>query len=165
MFRVGQGFDVHALALHRKCMIGGVQIPFEKGPVGVTDGDPLLHAIIDALLGAAAMGDIGQRFPASEEAVQQADSGELLRTVVKEIYTSGFTIGNIDCTILAEEPKVGPFIQAMRQRMSELCEVELAQINIKATTMEQMGFIGRKEGIGAMATVLLQKKQEKEAEK
>ena len=157
MFRIGQGFDVHQLAENRKLIIGGVEIPFHKGLLGHSDADILLHAITDALLGAAGMGDIGHLFPDTDPVFKDADSLELLRQSNEKVMNAGFTINNIDCTILAEQPKMKPYLEAMKENIAAACKIETDQINLKATTMEKMGFIGREEGMGAMAVALLEK--------
>lgn len=157
MFRIGQGFDVHQLAENRKLIIGGVEIPFHKGLLGHSDADILLHAITDALLGAAGMGDIGHLFPDTDPVFKDADSLELLRQSNEKVMNAGFTINNIDCTILAEQPKMKPYLEAMKENIAAACKIETNQINLKATTMEKMGFIGREEGMGAMAVALLEK--------
>lgn len=157
MFRIGQGFDVHQLADGRKLIIGGVELPFHKGLLGHSDADILLHAITDALLGAAGMGDIGHLFPDTDPVFKDADSLELLRQSNEKVRDAGFTINNIDCTILAEQPKMKPYLEAMKENIAAACKIEKDQINLKATTMEKMGFIGREEGMGAMAVALLEK--------
>ncbi|MBL1225450.1 2-C-methyl-D-erythritol 2,4-cyclodiphosphate synthase [Enterococcus sp. BWR-S5] len=157
MFRIGQGFDVHQLAEDRKLIIGGVEIPFHKGLLGHSDADILLHAITDALLGAAGLGDIGHLFPDTDPVFKDADSLELLRQSNEKVMAAGFTINNIDCTILAEQPKMKPYLEAMKENIAAACKIEKDQINLKATTMEKMGFIGREEGMGAMAVALLEK--------
>ncbi|MBE9387673.1 2-C-methyl-D-erythritol 2,4-cyclodiphosphate synthase [Vagococcus salmoninarum] len=153
--RIGQGFDVHQLVPNRPCIIGGVTLPFEKGLLGHSDADVLLHAITDALLGAAGLGDIGKMYPDTDQQYLNADSMVLLRGAWQAVKAQGYTIGNLDCTILAERPKMLPYISAMKNNISEACELSAQQINLKATTMETMGFIGREEGIGALAVVLL----------
>lgn len=156
MIRIGQGFDVHQLVEGRKLIIGGVALPFDKGLLGHSDADVLLHAITDALLGAAGLGDIGHLFPDTDPAFKNADSKELLHQAWKKIEGAGFTIGNIDCTILAEQPKMKPFLGQMKENIAAACQIETSQINLKATTMEKMGFIGREEGMGAIAVALLE---------
>lgn len=157
MFRIGQGFDVHQLAEGRKLIVGGVELPFHKGLLGHSDADILLHAITDALLGAAGMGDIGHLFPDTDPVFKDADSLELLRQSNEKVLDAGFTINNIDCTILAEQPKMKPHLEAMKENIASACKINKDQINLKATTMEKMGFIGREEGMGAMAVALLEK--------
>ncbi|MHC5228465.1 2-C-methyl-D-erythritol 2,4-cyclodiphosphate synthase [Enterococcus sp. LJL99] len=157
MIRIGQGFDVHQLAENRKLVIGGVELPFEKGLLGHSDADVLLHAITDALLGAAGLGDIGHLFPDTDPKFKDANSVLLLKEAVEKVQELGFTIGNIDCTILAEAPKMQPYLEAMKKNIAEACKIETNQINLKATTMEKMGFIGREEGMGSIAVALLEK--------
>lgn len=157
MIRVGQGFDVHQLVKDRPLIIGGVTLDFEKGLLGHSDADVLLHAISDALLGAASLGDIGHFFPDTDPKYKNADSMELLKKICKEITKKGFTIVNIDCTILAERPKMYPHLELMKQNISHVCCIAVDQINLKATTMEKMGFIGKEEGMGAISVALLEK--------
>lgn len=157
--RIGQGFDVHELVEGRKCIIEGIEIPYEKGLLGVTDADVLIHAIIDALLGAAALGDIGQVFPETDEKVKGASSVDLLKEVCCKIEQEGFTIGNIDCTILAEKPKMLPYLTDMKKVITTVCKITTQQLNLKATTMETMGFVGREEGIGSLAVAILKTKK------
>lgn len=154
-FRVGTGFDVHQLVAGRALIIGGVTIPYERGLLGHSDADVLLHAIADALLGAAALGDIGGHFPDSDPTYKGADSRTLLRTVVQRVREAGWQVGNIDATIIAEAPKMSPHIAQMRVNIASDCAVELGAINVKATTTEQLGFAGRGEGIAAQASALL----------
>jgi len=155
--RIGQGFDVHAFIENRPLVIGGVTIPYEKGLAGHSDADVLLHAICDALLGAAAMGDIGQHFPDTADEFENIDSRILLRHVVKLLSEKNLTLANLDATIIAQAPKMAPHIQAMRTIVAEDMGVNIDQINIKATTTEKLGFTGRKEGIAAQAVCLLNK--------
>jgi 2-C-methyl-D-erythritol 2,4-cyclodiphosphate synthase len=152
--RIGQGFDVHALVPGRKLVIGGVTIPYDKGLEGHSDADVLLHAICDALLGAAALGDIGRHFPDSDAAYKGADSRELLREVRRKI--GKFRIVNIDATILAQAPRMAPHVDKMIDNIAADLGIARGAINIKATTTEQLGFIGRVEGIAAQAVVLLE---------
>ncbi len=154
--RIGQGFDVHRFAKGRALIIGGVKIDFEFGLEGHSDADVLLHAIMDALLGAAGLPDIGQHFPPSDAKYKDADSGDLLKEVHRLITAAGFgDIENIDSTIMTENPKMNPHIPAMKDRIAATLNIEPARINIKATTCEQLGFIGRGEGIAAMAVCLV----------
>lgn len=153
--RVGQGFDVHALVEGRDCIIGGVKIPYHKGLDGHSDADVLLHAICDALLGAAALGDIGKHFPPSDMRYKGIDSRELLRHVVALIQEHGFIVGNIDATVICEAPKIGPHTAQMNANIAKDCNVSSNQINVKATTTEKLGFTGRGEGIAAQAVCLL----------
>lgn len=157
MLRIGHGFDVHQLVAGRKCIIGGVDIPFEKGLDGHSDADVLLHAICDALLGAAALGDIGKHFPPTDKRYQGIDSRELLRHVVVLLKTQGYLVGNVDSTVICEQPKLSPYTAQMRANIAADCAVEIDAINVKATTTEKLGFTGRGEGIAAEAVCLLQK--------
>ncbi len=154
-FRVGTGFDVHQLVVGRALIMGGVTIPYERGLLGHSDADVLLHAIADALLGAAALGDIGKHFPDTDPAHSGADSRMLLRTVVKRVLESGWQVGNIDATIIAQAPKMAPHIVHMRSNIAADCDVAVDCISVKATTAEQLGFTGRGEGIAAQASALL----------
>ena len=156
-YRVGQGFDVHALVPGRPLILGGVTIPFDRGLLGHSDADALLHAITDALLGAAGMGDIGRQFPDTDQQYAGADSRVLLRAVVTKVLAAGWQIENVDATIIAQAPKMAPHIEAMRANLASDLGMERADLNIKATTTEQLGFVGREEGLMASATVLLRK--------
>lgn len=153
--RIGHGYDVHRLVEGRKLIMGGVDIPHEKGLLGHSDADVLLHAIADALLGALAMGDIGKHFPDTDPAFKGADSMKLLEHVVGLIRTKGYCVGNLDATIIAQRPKMAPHIQAMRENIAQICGVDVDRINVKATTEEGLGFTGSGEGISAHAVVLL----------
>jgi 2-C-methyl-D-erythritol 2,4-cyclodiphosphate synthase len=153
--RIGQGFDVHALVRGRKLVIGGVAIPFEKGLAGHSDADVLIHAVCDALLGAAALGDIGRHFPDTDSRYKDADSRALLREVGKKIRDAGFSIANLDATILAEAPKMAPHIPAMVVNLAADLGIRPGQVNVKAKTAERLGAIGRGEGIAAEAIALL----------
>lgn len=157
MIRIGQGFDVHQLVTGRKCIIGGVDIPFEKGLDGHSDADVLLHAICDALLGAAALGDIGKHFPPSDMRYKGINSRELLSHVVASLKTRGYVVSNIDCTVICELPKLSPHIEQMRANIAADCGIDVDAINVKATTTEKLGFTGRGEGIAAEAVCLIQK--------
>ncbi|GLI10405.1 2-C-methyl-D-erythritol 2,4-cyclodiphosphate synthase [Paenibacillus tyrfis] len=157
MIRVGQGFDVHQLVEGRKCIIGGVDIPFEKGLLGHSDADVLLHALTDAILGALGLGDIGKHFPDTDAAYKDADSYKLLVQVWESAKQAGYRLGNADCTIIAQKPKMAPYIPAMVERIATALEAETSQINVKATTTEQLGFTGRGEGIASQAVVCLVK--------
>lgn len=157
MIRVGQGFDVHQLAEGRPLIIGGVEIPYEKGLLGHSDADVLLHTIADAALGAIGEGDIGKHFPDTDPHFKDADSAKLLSAVWELVKEKGYTLGNVDCTIIAQKPKMAPHIPAMRARIAELLEAEEAQVNVKATTTETLGFTGRGEGIASQAVILLVK--------
>jgi 2-C-methyl-D-erythritol 2,4-cyclodiphosphate synthase len=156
MMRIGHGFDVHALVVGRKCIIGGVDIPFEKGLDGHSDADVLLHAICDALLGALALGDIGKHFPPTDMRYKGIDSRQLLKHVVNLVKDSGYVVSNIDATVMCEAPKLGPHTALMCTNIAADCDVEISQINVKATTTEKLGFTGRGEGIAAEAVCLLQ---------
>jgi 2-C-methyl-D-erythritol 2,4-cyclodiphosphate synthase len=155
-FRVGQGFDVHALVPGRKLMVGGVQIPFDQGLLGHSDGDVLLHAICDALLGAAGLGDIGRHFPDTDESLRGADSRGLMRSVGERLRETGFAIVNIDATIIAQAPRMAPHIAAMTSTIAETLGISAAQVNLKAKTTERLGFAGRGEGIAAQAVALIE---------
>ncbi|WP_448901064.1 2-C-methyl-D-erythritol 2,4-cyclodiphosphate synthase [Eubacterium sp.] len=156
--RIGHGYDVHKLVEGRKLIVGGVEIPFELGLLGHSDADVLLHAISDAILGAAALGDIGGMFPDTDEKWKGADSLVLLEAVVKRVKDEGFVIENIDSTLIAQQPKMKPHILSMRENIAKACGVDVSQVSVKATTEEQLGFTGRKEGISAHAVVLLNNK-------
>jgi 2-C-methyl-D-erythritol 2,4-cyclodiphosphate synthase len=158
MIRVGQGFDVHQLAEGRKCIIGGVDIPYEKGLLGHSDADVLLHAIADAILGALGLGDIGKHFPDTDMAFKDADSLLLLKRVWSLARERGYGLGNLDSTIIAQKPKMAPHIPRMIERIADALEAEPSQVNVKATTTEQLGFTGRGEGIAAQAVVCLVRK-------
>ena len=156
--RIGYGYDVHQLVKGRKLIIGGVEIPFEKGLDGHSDADVLLHAIMDALLGAAALGDIGIHFPPSDEKYHKADSLKLLSQVSQKLKEAGYNqIGNIDSTIIAERPKMSGHIATMRKNISECLSIDINQISIKATTSENLGFVGKEEGMAASAVCLISK--------
>ena len=157
-FRTGIGFDVHAFAEERKLILGGIEIPFEKGLLGHSDADVLLHAISDALLGALSLGDIGQHFPDTDPEFKNADSAELLKKVYKLILDKGYCLGNLDSIVAMQKPKLAPHIPQMQKRISEILNTEIENISVKATTTEKLGFIGREEGVSAFATVLLIKK-------
>lgn len=155
-FRVGQGIDVHAFGPGDHVVLGGVTIPFEWGMVAHSDGDVLLHALADALLGALALGDIGKHFPDTDEAYSGADSRLLLRHVVELIHQRGYRLVNADATLIAQAPKMAPHIDAMRENIAADCQVTEGAISVKATTSEKLGFTGRQEGIAAQAVVLLE---------
>ena len=155
MLRIGHGYDVHAFSDNRKCILGGVDVPCEKGLLGHSDADVLLHAISDSLLGAAALGDIGKHFPDSDPAYKGISSMDLLNRVKLLIDDKGYSIGNIDATVIAQKPKLAPFIDEMRKNIAEVLGSNSQNINIKATTEEKLGFTGREEGISAHAVVLL----------
>lgn len=153
--RIGQGYDVHRLKEGRKLIIGGVEIPYEKGLDGHSDADVLLHAIMDALLGAAALGDIGLLFPDTDAQFAGADSLKLLQKVKDVLDEKGYSICNIDATVIAQEPKLRPYIDLMRQNIAETLKMDVSQVSVKATTEEHLGFTGRKEGIASQAIVLI----------
>lgn len=153
--RIGEGFDVHALVAGRPLIIGGVTIPFEKGLAGHSDADVLLHAICDALLGAAVLGDIGQHFSDTDERYAGADSRMLLREVGSKVSQAGYTIGNIDSTIIAQQPKMAPHIPEMAANIASDLGIDVTTVSVKAKTTESLGFPGRGEGIAAKAVVLL----------
>ncbi|MDP1658874.1 MAG: 2-C-methyl-D-erythritol 2,4-cyclodiphosphate synthase [Methylotenera sp.] len=155
--RIGHGYDVHQLVVGRKCIIGGVDIPFEKGLDGHSDADVLLHAICDALLGAAALGDIGKHFPPSDIRFKGINSRQLLCHVVSLLKSMSYMVSNIDCTVICEMPKLSPHTEQMRINIAEDCQVKIDAINVKATTTEKLGFAGRGEGIAAEAVCLIQK--------
>ena len=157
MIRIGQGFDVHQLVEGRKLIIGGVDIPYERGLLGHSDADVLLHAITDALLGAAALGDIGKHFPDTDAKFKGADSRKLLRETAKLIQQAGYSVGNIDATIIAQAPKMAPHIGQMVANIAADLGVEVGSVNVKATTTEQLGFTGRGEGIAAQAITLIER--------
>lgn len=154
-FRIGTGFDVHALVPGRRLVIGGVDIPYTAGLLGHSDADVLLHAVIDALFGAAGLGDIGRHFPDTDPAYGGADSRVLLRVCAERIAAAGYRIGNIDATIIAQAPKMAPHVPVMVERIALDCSIDRSQVNVKAKTTERLGFTGRGEGIAAEAVVLL----------
>ena len=156
--RIGQGYDVHRLTEGRRLILGGVEIPWEKGLLGHSDADVLLHALMDAMLGAAALGDIGVIFPDTDIRYEGADSMELLRQVKALLDEKGWRVGNMDATIIAQKPKLSPFIPAMRKNIADLLGIDLSAVSVKATTEEHLGFTGRGEGISAQAVVLLRGK-------
>ena len=156
MIRIGHGYDVHQLVTGRKCIIGGVEIVYEKGLLGHSDADVLLHAICDAMLGAAGLGDIGKHFPDSDASYQGADSRGLLRQVVALLKQQGYQLSNLDATIIAQAPKMAPHIETMCMNIASDCGVKRSQVNVKATTTEKLGFTGRGEGIAADAVCLIQ---------
>ncbi|MCL6445844.1 MAG: 2-C-methyl-D-erythritol 2,4-cyclodiphosphate synthase [Alicyclobacillus sp.] len=153
--RIGLGYDVHPFATGRRLWLGGVEIPHHQGLAGHSDADVVLHAVMDAVLGALALGDIGQHFPNSDPAYKDADSGALTQHVARLMRDAGYDIGNVDVMLLAERPKIAPYIPAMRRRIATLLGCEDGQVSVKATTTERLGFIGREEGMAAEAVVLL----------
>ncbi len=156
--RVGMGYDVHRLVPDRKLILGGVEIDYELGLLGHSDADCLLHAIMDALLGAAAMGDIGKHFPDTDEKYKGADSALLMKEVSRKLDEAGYRIGNIDATIIAQRPKMAPHIENMRKRIAEILGTDISRINVKATTEEGLGFTGEGLGISCQAIALLEEK-------
>ncbi|MFF2450237.1 2-C-methyl-D-erythritol 2,4-cyclodiphosphate synthase [Neobacillus sp. NPDC058068] len=158
MFRIGQGFDVHQLTEGRPLIIGGITIPYEKGLLGHSDADVLLHTVSDACLGAIGEGDIGKHFPDTDPNFKDADSAKLMEHVWQLVKEKGYELVNADCTIIAQKPKMAPYIEQMRARIAELLEAAPEQINVKATTTEKLGFAGRGEGIASQVVVLLKKK-------
>lgn len=154
--RIGHGYDVHKFADNRKLIIGGVEIPYEKGLLGHSDADVLLHAVSDALLGAAALGDIGKHFPDSANEFLNIDSRILLRRVVTLLKENGYKVGNIDATVIAQKPKMSPFIQQMRQNIADDCGIDVGFVNVKATTEEGLGFTGELLGISAHAVCIIE---------
>ncbi len=156
--RIGHGYDVHRFEEGRKLFLGGIEIPHTKGLLGHSDADVLLHAICDALLGAAALGDIGKHFPDTDNSFKNIDSKILLKNTVNLIKDKGFAVSNIDATIIAQKPKLAPYIESMKNCISTLCEVEPDCINVKATTEEKLGFTGREEGIASHAVCIICKK-------
>lgn len=153
--RIGHGYDVHKLTENRKLILGGVDIPYEKGLLGHSDADVLLHAISDALLGAAALGDIGKHFPDTDEKYKGTDSILLLKDVCRMLVEKGYSIQNIDSTVIAQAPKLKPYIEQMRKNIAEACNINIDQVNVKATTEEKLGFTGSGEGISAHAVCLI----------
>ena len=156
--RIGHGYDVHRLVEGRKLILGGVYIPWEKGLLGHSDADVLLHALMDALLGAAALGDIGKHFPDTDEQYRGADSMALLRHVCRILSEQGYTVGNVDCTVLAQRPKLAPHIQQMRENIASALSVSVDRVSVKATTEEGLGFTGEGLGIAAHAVALINEK-------
>ena len=155
MIRTGNGFDVHKFASGRKLILGGVEIPSEKGLLGHSDADVLTHAVMDALLGSLALGDIGKWFPDTDKDYLNADSLALLKTIIDDKKLKRWALANLDCTVIAEIPKLAPYIEQMRENFADIFTVPIDRISVKATTTEGLGFCGRKEGIAAMATLLL----------
>ena len=153
--RVGHGYDVHAFADDRTLMLGGVEVPYERGLAGHSDADVLIHALCDALLGSVALNDIGHHFPDSDPQYKNRDSTLFLKHTVELLKEKGWCVGNVDCTIMAQEPRIGPYVAAMQQRLANLLLVDADDVNIKATTTERLGFVGRIEGIAAEAVVLV----------
>lgn len=157
MIRIGHGYDVHAFADNRKCIIGGVDIPCERGLLGHSDADVLLHAISDSLLGAAALGDIGKHFPDTDPRYKGADSLKLLMCVRELLTERGYRVCNVDATVIAQAPKLAPYIAEMRENIAKALDVDVDFVSVKATTEEKLGFTGRKEGISAHCVCLIEK--------
>lgn len=157
MFRIGHGYDVHRLVTDRKLILGGVDIPYEKGLLGHSDADVLAHAVMDAMLGALALGDIGHLFPDTDEKFKGADSMVLMREVCRKVRENGYTVGNIDATVIAQAPRLAPYIITMRENIARVCECDVSQISVKATTEEKLGFTGEKLGIAVHAVALMVK--------
>jgi 2-C-methyl-D-erythritol 2,4-cyclodiphosphate synthase len=162
-FRIGEGWDIHALVPERQLIIGGVKVPFHLGLLGHSDADVLLHAITDALLGAAALGDIGTHFPDTDAQFKGADSGVLLAEAARRVRQKGWEIGNVDSTVIAQAPKLAPHIQAMRQQIATFLSVDVDQVNVKAKTSEKMGPVGLGQAMEARAVVLLFKRPDRQA--
>jgi len=156
--RIGHGYDVHCLVEGRQLILGGVDVPHERGLLGHSDADVLLHAIADAILGALGLGDIGKHFPDTDPQYRGADSRKLLRHVMALAHQKGYILGNVDATIVAQRPKLAPFIPGMRATIAQDLDAEPDRVNVKATTTEQLGFAGRGEGIAAYAVVLMERK-------
>ena len=154
--RIGHGYDVHRLVECRDLILGGVKIPYERGLLGHSDADVLLHAVSDALLGAAALGDIGKHFPDTDPAYKGANSLELLQIVAKKVQNAGFTVGNVDVTMIAQAPKLRPYIEQMRQNIADAVGADVSRVNVKATTEEHLGFTGTGEGMACHAVCLLE---------
>jgi len=154
--RIGQGFDVHQLVADRRLVLGGVEIPFDRGLEGHSDGDALLHAVSDAILGAIGAGDLGRHFPSSDERWRGAASGDILAQVVTMMVEAGFAIGNVDATIVAQAPRLSPYQKAMHENLAGLLQVPTTRVNLKLTSTDELGAIGRAEGIAGMAVVLLE---------
>ncbi|MDN7229311.1 2-C-methyl-D-erythritol 2,4-cyclodiphosphate synthase [Planococcus sp. N064] len=155
MMRIGQGYDVHQLAEGRPFILGGIEIPHDRGLLGHSDADVLLHTITDAALGAIGGGDIGKHFPDTDPEFKDADSKKLLTHIWQYVKEQGYELGNVDCTVIAQKPKLAPYIEQMRESIATLLEADVSQVNVKATTSEHLGFTGREEGIAALAVILL----------
>ena len=158
MIRIGQGYDVHQLAEGRPFILGGVEIEHDRGLLGHSDADVLLHTITDAALGAIGGGDIGKHFPDTDPEFKDADSRKLLTHIWEYVKEQGYELGNVDCTVIAQKPKLAPYIDQMRESIANLLEADISQVNVKATTSEHLGFTGREEGIAALAVILLTKR-------
>jgi 2-C-methyl-D-erythritol 2,4-cyclodiphosphate synthase len=155
--RIGVGHDLHPLAAGRALVLGGVDVPFLRGLQGHSDGDVLTHAVMDALIGAAGRGDIGQWFPDSDERYRGANSLDLLRRVISELATSGWRVGNVDASVVAQRPRLAPFVEQMRRNLAQAMEVEIDAVNVKATSPEYVGSLGREDAIAAFATALIER--------
>lgn len=155
MIRIGQGYDVHQLVEGRPLILGGIEIPHHKGLLGHSDADVLLHTITDAALGAIAGGDIGKHFPDTDPEFKDADSRKLMTHIWQYVKEQGYELGNVDCTVIAQKPKLAPFIEQLRESIAGLLEADVSQVNVKATTNEKLGYLGREEGIAALAVILL----------
>lgn len=156
--RIGHGYDVHKLCENRKLILGGVEIPYEKGLLGHSDADVLVHSVMDSLLGAAALGDIGKHFPDSDPEYKNADSIKLLKCVVRILDENGYIISNIDSTVVAQAPKLAPFIDQMRKNIANACDIDLNCVSVKATTEERLGFTGEGKGISSTSVCLIDEK-------
>lgn len=154
--RIGHGYDVHKFGGTKPLMLGGIHVPHQQGLIAHSDGDVVLHAVTDSLLGAAALGDIGRHFPDTDSQYSGADSAELLRHAFALVQSRGYQLGNLDVTIVAQAPKMAPYIEAMRERIASLLNATSHQVNVKATTTEKLGFVGREEGIACHAVILLE---------
>jgi len=154
--RIGHGFDAHRFAEGRPLMLGGAEVPYPRGLAGHSDGDALLHAIIDALLGAGALGDIGAMFPSSDDRWKDAPSLDLLARARTRVREAGYRIANVDATLIAQEPRIAPHVMEMRRRIAEVLQIDITDVSVKATTTDAMGFTGRSEGVAASAVVLLE---------
>ena len=153
--RIGIGYDVHSFAEDRKLILGGVEIPHDRGLLGHSDADVLVHAVMDSILGALALGDIGKLFPDTDDEYKDIDSTVLLSRVVEKMKHLGYVIGNIDCVLVLQKPKVAPYIEAMRERIAEVLETNIANVSVKATTTEWLGFEGRSEGVSSQVVCIL----------
>lgn len=155
MIRIGQGYDVHQLVEGRPFILGGIEIPHDKGLLGHSDADVLLHTITDAALGAIGGGDIGKHFPDTDPEFKDADSRKLMTHIWQYVKEQGYELGNVDCTVIAQKPKLAPYIEQLRESIAGLLEADVSQVNVKATTNEKLGSLGREEGIAALAVILL----------
>lgn len=158
MIRIGQGYDVHQLVEGRPLILGGIEIPHHKGLLGHSDADVLLHTITDAALGAIGGGDLGKHFPDTDPEFKDADSRKLLTHIWAYVKEQGYELGNVDCTVIAQKPKLAPYIEQLRESIAGLLEADVSQVNVKATTNEKLGYLGREEGIAALAVILLTKR-------